>query len=181
MTGLRRALFALSMLGVVAAQPATAAQPPALPCAVVERFPGLRPLGSARFDFFLMHVYDATLWSANAPWTPEALFALDIRYAREVKGRDLAARSVEEMRRLGHRDTRALARWEAAMARVFPDIRKGDRLVGVQVGHEAHFFNEQGTLGVIADLHFARAFFAIWLDAGTREPAMRRKLLGLPE
>jgi hypothetical protein len=83
------------------------------------------------------------------------------------------------MRRLGYGDEAALARWGEAMARVFPDVRRGDRLVGVYLpGRGADFYGEDRYLGTVAEEAFADAFFAIWLDARTREPRLREALLG---
>jgi len=153
---------------------------PALPSAVLADTANLRPLGEARLRVLVWHVYDATLWAPARAFDAEGPFALDIRYAMDVRGADLAKRSVAEMRGLGYRDAAKLARWEEAMRGVFPDIRAGDRLVGVHVpGREARFYGAKDLIGVVADAEFARAFFAIWLDPGTSEPAMRRALLGL--
>lgn len=158
----------------------TQAAPPALPNAVRGDARGLKPLGEARLRVLLWHVYDAALWSDDYRWSPDTTFALDLRYGMEVKGADITARSLEEMRKLGFTDKARLARWEQAMGRIFPDIRAGDRLVGLSVaGRETRFYGEGGLIGVVPDAEFTRAFFAIWLDERTSEPAMRRRLLQL--
>ena len=65
------------------------------------------------------------------------------------------------------------------MLRVFPDVRKGDRLLGLQRPGEAAVFWLNGRLrGEIRDAEFARRFFGIWLSPQTSEPALRRALLG---
>jgi hypothetical protein len=156
------------------------AAPPPLPATVTADIPSLQPLGDARFRKMLFHVYDVSLWANGGRWSAEAPFALDVRYAMRIRGADLARRSVEEMRGLGYADAAELARWEAAMARIFPDIAPGDRLVGASVpGEGARFYGANGLLGEIADPQFARAFFGIWLDERTSEPALRRRLLAL--
>ena len=161
---------------------AAVAAPPPLPALVTAHVPALKPLGEARFRKLVWHVYDASLWIAADSFAPDAPLALDIRYAMDIRGADLSDRSVEEMRKLGYRDPEKLARWGDAMRRVFPDIRTGDRLVGVHLpGREARFYNQHGLLGTVADAEFARAFFAIWLDERTSEPDLRRRLLRLPE
>ena len=170
-----KAALAVLALGLTFAVRAAA---PALPAAVTSDVAGLRPLGEARLRVFFRHVYDASLWSDARQWSPDSTFALDIRYAIDVRGADLAAKSLDLMRRLGYRDEPRLARWEKEMSRVFPDIHAGDRLVGVHVpGQEARFYGDKGLLGTVPDAEFARAFFAIWLDERTSEPAMRRQLL----
>jgi Chalcone isomerase-like len=126
-------------------------------------------------------VYDANLWLAGAEWAMKEMFALDIRYARNIKGSALTQKSVEEMERLGFGDEAKRKRWEAAMARIFPDVKADDRLVGLHIpGKETRFYSNTGLLGVVDDPEFAEAFFSIWLDPRTSEPSMRKKLLGLP-
>jgi hypothetical protein len=65
------------------------------------------------------------------------------------------------------------------MQRLFPDVRKGDRLTGVNVpGRGAKFFHNGAAIGEIAEPGFARAFFGIWLDPKTSRPDFRKLLLG---
>ena len=65
---------------------------------------------------------------------------------------------------------------------VFPDIRPGDRLVGLSIpGREARFYSQDRLLGAVPDPEFARAFFAIWLDERTSEPKLRARMLRLAE
>jgi hypothetical protein len=172
----RRALVAaIVFLGATLAQ---AGLP--LPAPLAAELPALRPLGEGRLRWFGLHVYDSSLWVPGDAWSAERPFALDIRYAMSIKGRDLTERSLVEMKRLGYADPEKLRRWESAMDRVFPDIRPGDRLVGVSLpGREARFYSQDRFLGAVADPEFARAFFAIWLDPGTSEPKLRAQMLRL--
>ncbi|WP_394791201.1 chalcone isomerase family protein, partial [Rhodoferax sp.] len=65
------------------------------------------------------------------------------------------------------------------MTRVIPDVKKGEHLTGVnRPGAGAQFYYQGKAIGSIADPEFARAFFAIWLDARTREPELRQSLIG---
>jgi hypothetical protein len=165
-------------LALLAATPALGGPP--LPAAVTSDLPGLRELGEGRLRFLGLHVYDSSLWVTGDAWSADRPFALDIRYAMRIQGRDLTKRSLEEMTRLGYSDPGKLRRWEMAMDRVFPDIRPGDRLVGVSLpGREARFYSQDRFLGAVADPEFARAFFAIWLDPETSEPALRAQMLRL--
>jgi hypothetical protein len=173
----RRAFLAALALAAALAQ----ASPP-LPVALASEMPMLRPLGEGRLRWLGLHVYDSSLWVPGEAWSFDRVFALDIRYAMNIKGRDLTQRSLEEMRRLGFNDPAKLKRWEEAMDRLFPDIRPGDRLVGLSVpGREARFYSQHRLLGTVPDPEFARAFFAIWLDERTSEPRLRARMLGLPE
>jgi len=171
----RRAL--LATLAFAAAAAFAQAVPP-LPGALVAEAPALKLLGDGRLRFFGLHVYDSSLWVPGDSWSFERPFALDIRYAVSIKGRDLTERSLVEMKRLGYTDAEKLRRWEAAMDRVFPDIRPGDRLVGVSLpGNGARFYSQERFLGSVADPEFASAFFSIWLHPDTSEPKLRAQML----
>ncbi|HSO08197.1 MAG TPA: chalcone isomerase family protein [Pelomicrobium sp.] len=152
---------------------------PPLPEPLRESAPQLRPLGQGTLTWFGLTIYDSTLWVAGSRWSMDQPFALDIRYQREIAGSRIVRSSVDEIRRIGWRDGDRLARWEREMARVFPDVKAGDRLVGVNVpGLGARFYGNNGFIGEIADPEFAQAFFGIWLSPGTREPDLRAALLG---
>ena len=151
----------------------------ALPEPVAKEFPGLRFAGEGRLRWFGLHIYDASLWISGARWSGEEEFALNIRYARDVTGSRLVQTSADEMRRLGLGDERQIAKWVDEMTRVMPDVRKGEHLTGVNLpGAGAQFYYQGKIAGMIADPEFARAFFAIWLDARTREPRLRKSLIG---
>ncbi|MEO8104614.1 MAG: chalcone isomerase family protein, partial [Betaproteobacteria bacterium] len=109
-------------------------------------------------------------------------FALELVYDLSLSGRDIAERSVSEMRGQGYRDESKLKRWGDEMARIFPDIRPGDTLVGVSMpGKEARFYTRDKFIAAVPDPEFARAFFDIWLSDKTSAPGVRRKLLGASE
>lgn len=170
-----RSLLALLLLALAGAAPAARE----LPAPVQGAAPPLRALGQGEMRWFGLHLYDATLWVGGERWDPQRPFALDIRYARDIPRSRLVQSSLDEMRRLSLADDAALGRWGEAMARVFPDVRRGDRLVGVHLpGRGASFYTGDRYLGTVAEEAFAEAFFAIWLDARTREPRLREALLG---
>ena len=171
-----RNLLAFALLA--AAVPALGSRD--LPLPVKESARQWEALGEGRMRWFGIHLYDATLWVSGGRFDPKQPFALDIRYARDIPRDRLVESSVSEMRRLGFGDEEALERWGRGMAEVFPDVRAGDRLVGLYVpGQGAQFFSDKRFLGAVAEDEFAEAFFAIWLDARTREPSLRASLLGL--
>ena len=164
----------LAML--IAATPAMAD----LPRAVAAEDPALHRFSEATFHKYFFHVYDATLWVRGAGWAATQPYALEIHYAMPVSGRDLARRSAEQIARQGV-DQARIARWQAEMARIFPDIRSGDRLVGWALpGRETRFYFGERLVGIVADAGFTDAFFAIWLGERTSEPALRASLLRLP-
>ena len=67
--------------------------------------------------------------------------------------------------------------WGAQMARIFPDVRDGDHLLGVWRPEGAYFYQGERLIGSIRDAEFARAFFAIWLDPRSSAPGLRAALL----
>lgn len=157
-----------------------AAAAPPLPEATQKEFPGLTEWGEGRLRFLGLHVYDISLWTLGVPYSARDLFSLELRYAIAIKGRALTERSLKEMRGQGWSDEAKLKRWEEAMDRVFPDLKAGDRLVGVHVpGKEARFYGHTALLGTVPDPEFAQAFFGIWLDEKTSEPGLRAQMLKL--
>lgn len=139
--------------------------------------PGLRRWGSGSYRRFGFHVYDATLWAGDDPLRPPLALRLD--YKRSIAGSDIAAASVREMRKL-NADPARLDDWGARMARLFPDVRDGDHLLGLWDGQGATFLQDEREIGRVDDPQFARFFFGIWLDANTSAPALRTALLTPP-
>jgi hypothetical protein len=172
----------LASLIIFLAAPACADTAPPLPALMLQETQAeLAPLGAVRFRKFGFHVYDANLWAAAGKWSWLTPFALDIRYARTIKGAALAQKSVEEMERTSAGDDAKRKKWGDIMEKLFPDVKDGDRLVGVHLpGKGTHFYNHDKLLGVVNDSEFSEAFFSIWLGANTSEQSMRKKLLGLP-
>jgi hypothetical protein len=140
----------------------------------------LAPRGEAVMRFWGLKVYYIRLWSRAPQFNADEPFALELVYDLSLKGADIAQRSIKEMRGQGHSDETRLARWGETMARIFPDIKKGDALIGVYVpGKEARFYTREKLIAAVADAEFAKAFFDIWLSPKTSEPRLREQLLGL--
>lgn len=137
---------------------------------------GFRRWGSGEFRRFGFLVYEATLWAGgDDPLRPP--LALKLTYKRNISGRDIADASVKEIRNLGVADDARLKGWGERMVGIFPDVRPGDHIVGVQMPDAARFYFNDRSIGTIDDPDFARAFFAIWLDAKTSAPDLRAALL----
>ncbi len=150
-----------------------------LPDIVTREHAGLNMLGEGSLRWFGMKVYDSRLWSPKKAHAKDEVFALELVYDLSLKGKAIAERSIDEMRKQGHDDEAKLKRWGEEMARVFPDIKKGDTLIGVSIpGKEARFYSREKLLATVADAEFAKAFFDIWLSEKTSEPKLRLQLLG---
>ena len=88
---------------------------------------------------------------------------------------------MDEIAKLGLSSAADRARWGTAMTRVFPDVKPGDRLTGINVGNGVvRYFLNGKPIGEIGDAGFAEAFFGIWLHPNTSRADFRQKLLGTP-
>jgi hypothetical protein len=174
----RLVLFALAAPWV--ALPALARVTP--PAEVTSDLPGAQLQGEGRLRYFGLHVYDALLW-AQQPLAASDIerrpFALELLYARSLRGALIAERSIEEMRRVGSFNDEQAQRWLGAMKLLFPDVGAGDRITGVhRPGESARFHVNGRFVGEVRDSLFARLFFGIWLSPRTSEPQLRASLLG---
>lgn len=143
--------------------------------------PSMRLLGEGRFRWFGLGIYDARLWSAQAPFDPRQPFVLELAYLRHISRERLVQTSLDEIVRLGggRHGAAQLARWESDMLRAFTDVAPGDQLAGLCLpGQGARFYRGRGEVVEVPDPAFAEAFFAIWLDPRSRDRALRTQLLG---
>jgi len=154
---------------------------PPLPSAIVSLAPTMQARGGGLLTYFGLSVYDGWYWSATPGWPSAGPYALDLHYHRNLDGVKIAERSVDEITRLELGSSAERLRWGVAMKRVFPDIKPGDRLTGVNAGAGVvRFFYNGKPIGEISDPGFADAFFGIWLHPATSRADFRRKLLGTP-
>lgn len=152
------------------------------PQAVTQAIAGARNLGQARLTVYGFNIYDAKLWVSDrfsaANYASES-FALELKYLRNFSGPMIAERSVKEMRRLGAVTDAQAEKWLQSMNSVFPDIKKGDVLLGLhRPDGSAGFILNGKPIGEIRDVEFTRLFFGIWLSPKTSEPKMRKQLIG---
>lgn len=176
------ASLALPIAGLGLLSPSTARANPTPPAELAAALPNGRLSGQGRLRFFGLLVYDVRLWAPGPVvaerWSEQPL-ALEIEYARELVGRLIAERSLDEMKRQGAIDAERAERWLADMTRLFPDVKGGDRITGVhRPGQGASFFVNGQPRGDVRDADFARRFFGIWLAPQTSEPGLRDRLLG---
>jgi Chalcone isomerase-like len=143
----------------------------------------VRSVGAARLTVWGFQVYDARLWAPpefSADSFERRSFALEITYLRSFDNGVIAERSLKEMRGIGSMSEQQSAQWLSQMRKIFPDIAKGDRLVGLHKPGEGAVFSLNGKpVGEVRDAEFARLFFGIWLSPLTSAPQLRRELLGL--
>jgi hypothetical protein len=103
---------------------------------------------------------------------------LELSYLRSLSGTAIAERSIKEMRRVGPISAEQEARWLKAMQEAFPDVKAGDRIVGLHTpGTGARFWYNGQSRPAVPDTEFSRYFFGIWLHDNTSEPKLRTSLL----
>lgn len=177
--------LALAAVAPLRASETSAESSSAPPAPVLAHVGDVRLAGEGRLTWFGFHVYDARLFvppgfDAREPTAQR--FVLELIYARRLSGRSIADTSRDELARLGFGSESDRERWHRAMQRIFPDVDKGHRIAGVHLpGRGARFYVDGRFAGAIEEAEFARGFFAIWLDARTRAPALRASLLRLDE
>lgn len=143
--------------------------------------PGARAVGTGELKWFGIAIYEARLWSREVSPALDQPFALELTYHREFKRDTLVEVSLEEIRRLGGEglDPKRLAQWASEMHEAFVDVVPGQSITGLYLpGRGCRFYVDGQLRREVADPDFARAFFAIWLDPRTRNPELRRRLLG---
>lgn len=157
------------------------AAPSSAPAEVAQALPQAQALGAGRMRYLLWDVFDATLWTPpdfRGLQFFDHAFALELRYLRQISGAALVESSLKEMRRTGSLDPAKETAWTQAMHTAFADVQAGDRITGVnRPGAGTRFYFNGRLRGAVDDAAFARAFFGIWLGAGTSEPRLRSALL----
>lgn len=167
---------------VAASAPAAHAQQAEPAPALRAELPAGQTIGAGRLKFWGLDVYDALLWAepgfrhgdfASQP------FVLELSYLRAFAARDIARRSLEEIGRVNALEPAKAVQWQAALARAFPDVKRGDRIAGIhRPGVGVTFLTNGKETGEIRSAEFARLFFGIWLGPGTSEPGLRQALIG---
>ena len=146
--------------------------------------PQYRLIGKGRLAVWGFQVYDARLWGLPG-FKPDNLFgqpfALELAYLRDFTSKDIAERSITEMRRSAAISEDQANIWISEMLRVIPDVKKGDRLMGIhRPGTGVQMLVNGKSSGEIRDAEFTRLFFGIWLSPKTSEPKVRAALLAGP-
>ncbi|MDR3427542.1 chalcone isomerase family protein [Silvimonas sp.] len=138
-------------------------------------------IGEGDFRYLGFKIYSARLFSRHEPFDENQPFALQLVYNRALTREKIADASVDELKRIYGAilsDTQ-LENWRKQMLRAFVDVQIGDQLTGVYLpGLGVRFYHGDALNAQIDDPVFARAFFSIWLDPATRDPALRTRLLG---
>lgn len=136
-------------------------------------------VGHGKLYYFVIHVYDAKLYSEDGNFSFNKPFALKLEYKRKLYGSKIADRSKLEILNLGYKDKAKLDGWYQQMKEIFPDVDNGVSITGLYIpDKETVFYKNDVQIGIIKDPEFGKWFFGIWLNEKTSEPALRSALLG---
>lgn len=135
-------------------------------------------LGSARYNFLWLTLYDAELSAPTREFrfpsnTP---FALTLQYRRSFSKQQLVRATLDQWRR---QQLSWPSEWETLLHTAIPDVAANDRLE-LQVaasGSGTLLYNDQ-LVANFDDPDFVAAFAGIWLGDKTTEPGFRRQLIG---
>lgn len=170
---MRNTIRVTCLLAIISITPAYAMEQ------IAQYVPQAEKVGHGRLTVMLWDVYDASLFAPQGQWDKTKPFALQLLYLRNISGKKIADRSIEEIRKQGFNDEVRLADWHAQMIKIFPDVKKNTALTGVyNDSKETIFFNDGEEIGRIQDPNFGTYFFDIWLGETTSAPGLRQKLLG---
>ncbi|PMH46904.1 hypothetical protein BCU68_01620 [Vibrio sp. 10N.286.49.B3] len=149
-------------------------------------------VGSAQLSWLVFDVYQSTLHSpsgsylVNSDISPHAL-ALEIEYQRDVSGQQLLDATQDQWQHLDFAADDQI-NWSRQLAVIFPDIKKGQRLIYVSDGLQGSFHfddlastktnGEAVVIGKIEDPRLNDAFLSIWLSTKTQYPKLRQQLIG---
>ena len=138
-------------------------------------------IGQGKFTYWGFDVYVASLWatenSVNAEQWQMQRIALELNYLRDLKGSDIAKSSIDEIHAQSPLPKSKANLWLKTLEGIFPNIEKGQTLVGIYIPNVgAQFLHENTQIGEIKDIELAKRFFDIWLSPQTSAPQLRKRL-----
>ncbi len=148
---------------------------------VLAQLPAANFSGKGLLRFLGFDVYNASLW-VTPPFKYSELgqhaVALELEYLRKFRRQEIARVSLEQMRLSGGFSAEQGQQWQTALANTLPDVKPGDRLLGVYKPGASVLFALNGqVIGEITDAQFAKLFFDIWLGPKSSSPKLREQLL----
>ncbi|MCW8329361.1 chalcone isomerase family protein [Photobacterium sp. SDRW27] len=137
-----------------------------------------RMVGDAQLKWGPWVIYDSELRTPTGYYQDNSdELALVIKYQRDIAREDLLEATGEQWEHLGvPADKRRL--WLAHLSQIWPDVKKGDRLIFVIKNGDGVFYQDNTKIGVMKDSEMSNAFLHIWLSPDTSYPHIRRQLIG---
>ena len=140
-----------------------------------------RLVGQGKYTFWGLDIYQARLWTESNGFQPDnwqqSRFALELTYLRDVEGKAIARRSIDEISKQYNLPKVKAVSWQNVLENLFPNIKKLQTLTGLYTPNDgAKFFHDYRLIGEIKDAELTKNFFDIWLSNKTSAPELRNKL-----
>lgn len=147
----------------------------ALASTITSALPGAELRGAATFRYVGFPLYEAQLYTrSGAPLDWSKDFALELKYMRDLTGKDLVEGTMRELNRTGV-DLPVRGQLE----KCFRDVSKGDRYVAVSSGkNQIGFWLNGNRVCTLSYPEIKTYFMAIFLGEDTRSSSFTRKLKG---
>lgn len=137
-------------------------------------------IGSAKFTVLFWDIYESQLLTTSGKFPVNAKqekVLFEINYLRDIRAQELIERTIEQWQHIGL-ETKDYQHYVPQLARLWPDISRGDKLSLLIEGSRSSFYFNDQHIGDIVHDRFGQQFIDIWLSPNTSEPTLRRKLLG---
>ena len=144
---------------------------------VAQKTSELKVVGQAKMRWLMFPLYQVTLKTEDGRYQENRYpQQLDILYLRNIHKQDLLTATDGEWRGLGIPQAQR-QQWIAQLGKLWPMIKRGDRLsFQVNTGGDNFFTFNGKKIGGVADQQFGRSFLAIWLSPKTSRPGIRNPL-----
>ncbi|PSW20186.1 hypothetical protein C9I98_09015 [Photobacterium sanctipauli] len=136
-------------------------------------------VGDAQLKWGPWVIYDSELRSPSGLYsnTIDDL-ALVIKYQRNIDNEDLLEATDDQWQHLGVNSVKR-KQWVNELGTIWPDVKKGDRLIFVLRNGEGHFYRDNWLIGSLSSEEMSISFLEIWLSPKTAYPEIRRQLIGM--
>ncbi|WP_305845136.1 hypothetical protein [Photobacterium leiognathi] len=185
-----RALWLLLSLAVISAPPCALASNQASAIketsikeseikSVTSQYPWYqwKTVGQATLTWGLWDIYNSELKTPTGKYSGlDTDLALIIRYLRDIDKDDLLQATKEQWLHLGY-SKEQITPWLTTLSAIWPNVKKGDRLIFVQRNGIGQFYQGTQPLGKPLSKSLTRSFIAIWLSPKTDYPELRKQLI----
>lgn len=172
-------LIGIVLLSFVSSTFAAAPEASTLTLNAAAKSTELKTVGQAQMRWLMFPLYRVSLKTADGRYQAGRFpQMIDILYLRNIDKQDLITATDREWIRLGLPLAKRKV-WIEQLGKLWPTIRKGDRLAFQVNPRGDNFFIYNGkNIGGVADKEFGRSFLDIWLSPKTSQPAIRKLLIG---
>ncbi|GAL02893.1 hypothetical periplasmic protein [Photobacterium aphoticum] len=170
----RHAMLTLSLLVLlsVLALPAQASS-------VTSSWQSWPAVGDATLKWGPWVIYDSELRSPSGRYlSQDHDLALVIKYRRNIDKDDLIDATDDQWQHLGISKAKR-DKWLRTLSQIWPDVKKGDRLIYVLQNDQGRFYRDNRQIGVVQDREMSQSFLHIWLSPKTSYPQIRQQLIGM--